>query len=303
MLRMRSYATRHSLATGVGQIDRHHFRETAIEPDPTDPAGPDGLTNDQRAAKWSAVDGWLGQLRFAVVPLYAPRGNRVPRHGGCGVVVRLGERVAILTAGHVFDGFAEAANSEILAATHGAFVPLTGSVVRSRGSEGTDRADAAVIVLDEGLGAARMREFALHWRQVDVPPPPASGADLLLFGYPHRDAERTRGRLVTPRRYFWEAKAGLAADYVDLGFPPHERVVGHIPISQAVDQHGRVIQSLTPSGVSGSGMWVHSANPPRLLAIFTDAPGDRFVATPVVVHALLIRRRFPALFQAFVEGQ
>lgn len=82
-----------------------------------------------------------------------------------------------------------------------------------------------------------------------------------------------------------------------LGLARDERICGHLPISQGVDQRGRATRSILPRGVSGSGLWLRGSEQPRLLATFTDAPGDRCVATPVIVHALLLRKAFPILYR------
>jgi hypothetical protein len=59
---------------------------------------------------------------------------------------------------------------------------------------------------------------------------------------------------------------------------------------------------MRPTGVSGSGLWTVGSDSPRLLAIFTDAPGDEFIGTSVAVHALLLRRHFPSIFQTFISA-
>lgn len=180
-------------------------------------------------------------------------------------------------------------------------VAVPGRVVRTDPlSPRGDRFDAALIVVDEGPEADQLAVVALAWEKADIPPPQPAGTQIILHGYPHRDAERTKGRSVQPRRSIWDAEAADVDAFAELGLVRDEHVVAIAPLDRVIQLDGSVSRGIQPSGVSGSGMWILTdGRPAQLIAIFTDARAGYFIGTPVIAHALLLRKNFPSIYSAF----
>lgn len=268
-----------------------------------DDLGPDGLTAQERVARWAAIEASLAPVRQAVVPLYGPRGKRVPRHGGCGVVVRLRNRLFIFTASHVHLGLEENAVGEILVATATTFVPLVGQCYRTNGLPGqADFLDAAVLDAQGGEGMDALMAIAHVVTRSNVRTMPEADAEIVTLGFPHRDATRTDGGRVVPLRYMWEGPSLEHADYGAIGLRPDHHVTMQLDLEEVVDDKGAAIRSLSPAGVSGSGMWRWlPGQTARLEGIFTDARDGCFIGTHISAHLRLIQKYNPEAFAEFIS--
>lgn len=265
--------------------------------------GPDGLTASERAARWAAVEASLAPVRQAVVPLYGPRGKRVPRHGGCGVVVRLRSRLFIFTASHVHLGLEENAVGEILVATATTLVPVVGQCYRTNGfATQPDSLDAAVFELTNGECLDALSAIAHPITRASIRAEREAEADIVTIGYPHRDATRTNGGRIVPRQYMWEGPSMELENYSALGLRSAHHVTMQLDLKQVVSDTGATQRSLSPAGVSGSGMWRWLPDQAaRLEGIFTDARDACFIGTHVSAHLILIQKYNPEAFAEFLS--
>jgi hypothetical protein len=265
--------------------------------------GPDGLTASQRAARWATIEESIATVRQSIVPLYGPRARRVPYHGGCGVVVRLRDRLFIFSASHVHLGLEENAVGEILVATSTTFVPVVGQVYRTNGvATQPDSLDAAVLELTSGEGLEALRAIAHPITRSNIRATPEADADIVTLGYPHRDATRTDGARVVPLQYEWEGPSLEHAAYSSLGLRPDHHVTMKLDLKQVVSDNGTSHRSLSPAGVSGSGMWRWlPGQTARLEGIYTDARDDCFIGMHVSAHLILIQKYNPEAFAEFLS--
>lgn len=237
------------------------------------------------------IEDSAGVIKTAVVPLYGPRGKRVPVHGGCGVLVTLNASLFVLTARHVQASLDSHARGQFLAAIDGQFVPLNGRSYRTNPTDSTvDTFDAAVMEIEAGPEAEILGSLALGLSPSDVAITPPHG-ECSVFGYPHRKAEKTTGRTVTPMSYWWHGDAVDADHYAMLGLDAKLNVAMELNLSRVVTEDGDIRQSVAPKGVSGSGMWsLRDKAPPSLRGIFTDARDNLFVGTSIRAHLTLIAK-------------
>jgi len=249
---------------------------------------------------WARIESQLAEARNAVIPLYGPRGKRIPVHGGCGVLINLNENLFVLTASHVHESLDSHAEGQFLAATDGQFIPLNGRSYRTNsiGSE-EDIFDAAVLEIEQGAEADLLRPLSLKVVPADIVVGAPTG-ECVVFGYPHRDAEKTRGRTVTPKSYWWHGSAIAPESYSNLGINPQSHVAMELDLASVITEHGQMQRSLVPKGVSGSGMWsLVESERAQLNGIFVAARDGLFLGTSIRAHLTLIAQHDAAVFDAW----
>jgi hypothetical protein len=233
----------------------------------------------------------------AVVPLYGPRGKRVPVHGGCGVLVNLGESLFVLTASHVHASLDAHASGQFLVAISDRFVPLEGRCYRTNSNDSAeDKFDAAILEVEPGEGADLLLPLAFQLTPLDIRTTERTD-EYVVFGYPHRDAGKTTGGTVVPRSYWWHGVAVSASQRIELGLDPEPSIAMELHLKSIVSDQGELRESLSPRGASGSGMWaIDGAAPARLEGIFVELRGNYFVATSIRAHLTLIAHYNPGVF-------
>ena len=263
------------------------------------PLGPDGRTDDERELEWRRIDRAIENVRRSVVPLYRPFGQRVPRHGGCAVITNIGDHVFLLTASHVHIGFDGEPTAGIVAAIDGKFVPLTGRVFRTNGGP----LDAAVFELAANDDSASLRELAIDLAHYH-PSAAIEGEEYVLFGYPHRDAERTEGRTVAPLSYWWHGVAAPSERYTALGLRSDFHLAIEMDLDRIVDERGVIRKSPSPAGTSGSALWrLTREGVADLAGIFVEASGGHFIGTHATAHVALVAQYNPAAYSLLMSCQ
>lgn len=246
------------------------------------------------------VDDAFSEVAASVVPLYCPRGRRVPMHVGCGVIATVGARICILTAAHVHRGIMEHTSGEVFVGALGRMHRVAGEALVSEADPGEreDSVDAAVILLKDDDESEALRPVAIslqhdaRYDEVEV------GRGATLRGYPHNRAERVRGGKIDAQAYLWHGYTANANAVPGLPRSSARRIAIEMPLDQLVDIRGVRGQSVSTAGCSGAGLWHFEPTVrPRLLGIFTEVRGDYFVGTSVRSHLGLLWQHAPYLFQ------
>lgn len=267
--------------------------------------GEDGRTKAERDRECQRVSDAIALVRPSVVPMYVPRNKRVPGHGGCGVLVRLNEQIFIFTASHVHRGMNDDTPGEIQAAIEGRFVALQGRAYRTDPvPDAGDPLDVGVIEVADGEGASILRPFALSLDPAAIRMSVPGGRSALLFGYPHKTAERTQGKTVRPGLRWWHGFTILRKTYAGFGLHHEVHVAMNFDLQESYDEEGRPGRSPSPAGVSGTGLWImiEEDAQPQLVAIFTDARDGLLYGTNIRAHLATIQHRAPEIFSKWVDG-
>jgi hypothetical protein len=211
--------------------------------------------------------------------------------------VNLDDSLFVLTASHVHASLDAHASGQFLAAISDRFVPLNGRCYRTNSHDSDeDKFDAAILEVEPGEGADSLLPLAFRLNPADIRTADQRG-EYVVFGYPHRDAEKTTGRTVVPRSYWWHGAAAPASQRIDLGLDPGSSIVMELDLKTVVSDKGELRESVSPRGASGSGMWaIEDAAPARLDGIFVELRGNYFVATSIRAHLTLIAHHNPEVF-------
>lgn len=252
-------------------------------------------SNPESAFDWGYIGHAFARVGRATVPLYGPRGQRVPVHGGCGVVVSLDEHLFILTAAHVHLGLEENERGQAFAAFDGGLVPIRGRTYRSEpDADREDEADAAVIHLAVDDEVVRLRPAAISLDADCVYEGPQIGEPCALRGYPHRDAARVRGGTVTAKWHTWAGYAAQTEAIDVVSKRSVKQLAMKMPLDDLRDPTGARVRSVSPAGCSGSGLWTLPLDgEAKLAGIFTEVRSQHFVATSIIAHVGLIVRFAP----------
>jgi len=98
----------------------------------------------------------------------------------------------------------------------------------------------------------------------------------------------------------WEGPTLERASYGTIGLRPERHVTMELDLAAVVNDQGAAIRSLSPAGVSGSGMWRWlPSQAARLEGIFIEARDDCFIGTHIRAHLTLINKYCPEALDDF----
>ena len=232
------------------------------------------------------------------------QGRRLPEPRGSAIVLRVEERLFLLSARHVFDAFADG-TMNIASPPH--FAPVTGGLSRALPDDnGKDIFDAAVLSVSPEHVTEELIQGALTVESLE----PQTGRNrqvMMLAGFPASRFGTLTGKRVSPGYFQW---VGTGMTHEELDSAGYQRRV-HVGVDYdprgAFNADGDTRLGPGLPGVSGSGLWVIpplgtadiNGRTTVLAGIFTEhVPRSRprfLIGTSVFAHIQLIKNQYPEL--------
>lgn len=225
------------------------------------------LTPEQNAAK-NAI---AAELAAYVHSIRIEDENRMPYLVGSGVLLRLGEKLVLLTAAHVLD---ENANQTLFVVTNTTSVILEGqkhATPSQYPDHRDDPLDVAVLELNDRTTAELANAPALRLENCDASVRPAPSTLYFACGFPHTSNRRVNraARTVQARRFKLFSKSVGPAIFQTV----NRNIDQHFVIGfnkRHVIQDNRDVTAPHPHGVSGGALWATDGVRRRVVAILTD---------------------------------
>lgn len=213
------------------------------------------------------------KVRSRAIPLYGVDLSHRPEGFGSAVILRVGDRYFIVTAGHVMHDLKDSA---IYVATTGGLIELTDrgytSVVPAEKAEEYLK-DIAVAPISASLVNAMTYTRPIDLSELDVRDTPSRGVAYTFTGCPASKNKPRPKHKVRPERQAYSVIPALAARYEALGLSPTAHFAGNFALDKQTDG-STIFKGPEPKGMSGGGLWrlgsaveLRKETPPRLIGI------------------------------------
>jgi rhamnose transport system permease protein len=218
-----------------------------------------------------AADGWRTRLKWTrgaikenerimaefwqtICPIWFRAENGYELEGS-GVLLQIGNKRFLLTAGHVLDRANE--GLAYIGLPRG-YLQITGAFKATTppdGNRNEDRVDLGFIALDEHVANAIAETYAfLFIHNLDVLDDGREGTHYVVNGCPWKKVKKD-GKTLRPQMYELRLTGRSHNDYPALGLSPERHIAMEFDRKKMTNGFGRRVESPKLSGVSGGPVW------------------------------------------------